>query len=101
MVVRAEEKATLDLNEGVEGGTDYSGILAGERPSTAAYSQTILHFPATALSSDLLMLFTAHCPALMSCTCTSAPISQHVVHSNLSSPTNQGPACMLSWPSRP
>ena len=29
MVVRAEEKATLDLNEGVEGGTDYSGILAG------------------------------------------------------------------------
>lgn len=31
MVVRAEEKATLDLNEGVEGGTDYSGILAGAR----------------------------------------------------------------------
>ena len=29
VVVRAEEKATLDLNEGVEGGTDYSGILAG------------------------------------------------------------------------
>ncbi|CAK0737986.1 hypothetical protein CVIRNUC_000977 [Coccomyxa viridis] len=28
VVVRAEEKATLDLNEGVEGGTDYSGILA-------------------------------------------------------------------------
>ena len=29
MVVRAEEKATMDLSEGVEGGTDYSGILAG------------------------------------------------------------------------
>ena len=35
MVVRAEEKATLDLNEGVEGGTDYSGILAGERSANA------------------------------------------------------------------
>ena len=29
VVVRAEEKATMDLSEGVEGGTDYSGILAG------------------------------------------------------------------------
>ncbi|CAL5224011.1 g6630 [Coccomyxa viridis] len=28
VVVRAEEKATMDLSEGVEGGTDYSGILA-------------------------------------------------------------------------
>ena len=82
MVVRAEEKATLDLNEGVEGGTDYSGILAGERPSTAAHTQTKGYLPATALSSDLLLLFTAHCPALMSCTCTSAHISQHVVQSN-------------------
>lgn len=82
MVVRAEEKATLDLNEGVEGGTDYSGILAGERPSTAAHTQTNLHFPAAALSSDLLLLFTAHCPALISRTCTSAFISQHVVLSN-------------------
>ena len=35
VVVRAEEKATLDLNEGVEGGTDYSGILAGERSANA------------------------------------------------------------------
>lgn len=35
VVVRAEEKATLDLNEGVEGGTDYSGILAGERTADA------------------------------------------------------------------
>ena len=74
MVVRAEEKATLDLNEGVEGGTDYSGVLAGERSTRAAHTKTNLHFPATALSSDLLMLFTAHYPALMSCTCTPAHI---------------------------
>lgn len=38
VVVRAEDKATLDLNEGVEGGTDYSGILAGERPLPAHQS---------------------------------------------------------------
>ena len=40
VVVRAEEKATLDLNEGVEGGTDYSGILAGA--CMHAYATTLL-----------------------------------------------------------
>lgn len=29
LVARAEKEATLDLDDGVEGGADYSGILAG------------------------------------------------------------------------
>ena len=29
LVVRAEKEATLDLDDSVEGGADYSGILAG------------------------------------------------------------------------
>jgi len=39
VVVRAEEKATL--GEGVEGGTEYSGLLAGEHCSHTLFS---LHF---------------------------------------------------------
>ena len=34
LVVRADREATLDLEDGAEGGTDYSGILAGARFSS-------------------------------------------------------------------